>query len=596
MEIKTISPQELRRHWVERREIALLDVREEGPYAEAHPFFALTVPVSEVETKLPALVPRLSPAPVVVYDDGEGYAARAAARIVAMGGYADVRVLDGGLSGYAAVGELFRDVNAPSKAFGELVEAIRHTPSLPAPEVSRVLKEASGGSVGGTGNGGDSSDDKEDNNDDKKNKNVVVLDARRYGEYHTMSVPQGQSCPGGELLYRVFEAAPDPSTTVIVHCAGRTRSIVGAQSLVNAGVPNRVVALRNGTIGWTLDGGLPPLDVGATRRAPPPSEPALRRARAHARAWALDRVGVSVVDGATLRRFAEEARSGSRTLYLLDVRDPDEYDHDHPRGFRSAPGGQLVQATDEWVGVRGARVVLYDAPGDGVRAPMAASWLLQLGWDVHVLEPGAELELPEDLLSQLEEQSAAAACRPPSPSKDDDDENDDEKNEVISVEALAALLPNAGTVVDLARSPAYRRGHIPGAWFASGPELARDLHSLTSSDHHCSSGGPIVLTSPDGRVAAGNLAYAREAVGGSSSPRRRVLRLSGGTQAWRAAGRDLEFEASCRWLSEPRDVYKRPYEGTENAREAMQGYLDWEYGLVAQLANDGIAGFHVVRP
>ena len=59
---------------------------------------------------------------------------------------------------------------------------------------------------------------------------------------------------------------------------------------------------------------------------------------------------------------------------MLDVRDPQEYESGHPSGFASAPGGQLVQATDGWVGVRGARIVLYD--DDGVRARMAASWLL----------------------------------------------------------------------------------------------------------------------------------------------------------------------------------------------------------------------------
>jgi hypothetical protein len=34
-----------------------------------------------------------------------------------------------------------------------------------------------------------------------------------------------------------------------VNCAGRTRSIIGTQSLINAGVPNPVTALRNG-IPW----------------------------------------------------------------------------------------------------------------------------------------------------------------------------------------------------------------------------------------------------------------------------------------------------------------------------------------------------------
>jgi hypothetical protein len=71
------------------------------------------------------------------------------------------------------------------------------------------------------------------------------------------------------------------------------------------------------------------------------------------------------------------------------------------------------------------------------------------------------------------------------------------------------------------------------------------------------------------------------------------LYLVGGTAAWVAAGEPVETES--RWLSQPIDVYKRPYEGTSNALKDMQGYLEWEYGLVAQLANDGVSRFHVFR-
>ncbi|OKL61891.1 hypothetical protein UA08_02831 [Talaromyces atroroseus] len=517
-----ITPAKLRQHWANRQEIALLDVREEGPYAESHPLFALSVPVSEIEKKLPPLVPRLS-APIVVYDDGEGYVGRAAARILALG-YRHVAILQGGLSGYAQIGEVYRDVNVPSKAFGELVESITHTPSLAARDVKHLVESDS---------------------------DVVVLDARRFEEYNTMSIPRGRSCPGGELLYRIFEAISSPETTVVVNCAGRTRSIVGTQSLINSGIPNKVVALRNGTIGWTLEG--LELENNKTDHIPRPSVEASQKARQYAESWA-DYIGVSFIDGEQLRRFAAE--SEDRTLYLLDVRDPEEYALGHPAGFTNAPGGQLVQATDEWVGVRGARLVLYDT--DGVRARMTASWLVQLGWEVHVFEDPSPV--PDGL---------PAPKRPLWHSPE---------STTITTQDLQNL-PGA-TVVDLARSSSYRKGHIPGAWFASGPELVRDLTAVTGD-------GPIVLTSPDGNIAAMNVEHARNSVS------RQVLYLAGGTAAWVAAGHPLETQS--RWLSKPIDVYKRPYEGTSNARKDMQGYLDWEYGLVAQLANDGVACFHVVR-
>jgi len=517
--MKTITAAELRHLWVIGAEVALLDVREEGPYAEAHPLFALTVPVSEVEAQLPRLIPRLG-VPIVVYDNGEGYAEPAGERIHAMG-YTDVAVLEGGLSAYRAVGELYRDVNVPSKAFGELVESIHNTPSLPAEEVAALI---------GT------------------QADVVVLDARRFEEFNTMSIPHGRSVPGGELVLRVHDVAPDPETLVIVNCAGRTRSIIGTQSLVNAGIPNRVVALRNGTIGWTLAG----LDLakGGTKRADQPSAHGRDIARRNAERWATH-VGVPVIGAAALARFRAEAET--RTLYTLDVRDPAEHAAGHPAGFASAPGGQLVQATDEWLGVRGARVVLFDT--DGVRARMAASWLFQMGWDVHVL--AEEAELP------------AEVPRPATPP-------------IALPEAIvrAADLDHDATVLDLARAQVYRRGHLPRAWFVSGPEIARDIAAVSGT-------GMLVLTSPDGMVASANLQAAQAAT------HREVRVLEGGTAAWIAAGRPLETEGH--FASEPIDAYKRPYEGTDNAHENMQGYIDWELKLVAQLANDGVAQFRVTR-
>ena len=525
-----ISAENLRRFWREGREVALFDLREEGPYAEAHPLWAVSLPLSEIEVRIEALVPRRS-APIVVYDDGEGFAAAGAARIAALG-YADVAVLEGGLAAYARVGEVYRDVNVPSKAFGELVESIRHTPSLPAPEIKAILE---------------------------REPNVVVLDSRRYEEFTTMAIPRGQSVPGGELVYRVHDLAPSPDTLVIVNCAGRTRSIIGTQSLVNAGIPNRVVALRNGTIGWTLAG--LEVETGRTLRAPEPSEAGKARARAAAARWA-DKVGVPVIDAAGLDRLI--ADSDRRTLHRLDVRTPEEHAAGHPEGFVSAPGGQLVQATDEWVAVRGARLVLYDT--DGVRARMTASWLVQLGWETYVVEAGA----------------LATDARPAPRTVRDFGLGPED------FVAPATLLaePSRFVVFDLARSPVYRKGHIRGAWHASGPRLADQVAGEQARG--LAAGRTLVLTSPDGELAAANLAVARAAASGD------VRVLAGGTAAYVAAGGRLDGQEA-HWLGVPDDVYKRPYEGTDNPRAAMQGYIDWELQLVAQLANDGIAGFHVVR-
>src|SRR3954468_7316465 len=96
---------------------------------------------------------------------------------------------------------------------------------------------------------------------------MVVLDSRPFDEYQRVSIPTAVNVPGAELALRIHDLAPSPQTLVVVNCAGRTRSIIGAQSLINAGVPNKVVALRNGT--WA--GRSPVLPARAARRGARPA-------------------------------------------------------------------------------------------------------------------------------------------------------------------------------------------------------------------------------------------------------------------------------------------------------------------------------------
>ncbi|MDZ5648587.1 rhodanese-like domain-containing protein [Nitrospirillum sp. BR 11828] len=523
----TVSPADVRLTLIARRELALLDVREEDPYAQAHPLFAANLPLSRLELEVLDRVPRRDTA-IVLYDNGEGLAERAAARLADLG-YTNVRLLAGGLEGWRAAGyEVFRDVNVPSKAFGELVETEAHTPSLAAPQVKDLLDA---------------------------HADVVVLDSRRFEEYRTMSIPTGTSVPGAELVLRARTLAPDPATTIIVNCAGRTRSLIGAQSLRNAGVPNPVYALRNGTIGWTLAGFS--LEHGQERRFGDVDDAARETARAAARTVAY-RAGVRRLPYAALETLEERGR----TLYRLDVRTPEEYQAGHLAGFRSAPGGQLVQETDHSAPVRGARIVLFDTLS--VRADMSASWLAQMGWEVLVLDdvPASGLTVTGPWQPTL----------PPLPTV-----------EVIPPAHLARLLAEGDiTLLDVGPSPAYRRGRVPGARFVIRARLAVDLPAAARE-------GTIVVTSPDG-VAARFAAADIQALTG-----RPALVLDGGTAAWTAAGLQLETGEGA-YLSAPDDVYRRPYEGTDNAVEAMQAYLDWEYGLVGQLRRDGTHGFFVIPP
>ncbi|MDM0120291.1 rhodanese-like domain-containing protein [Variovorax arabinosiphilus] len=352
MTLSTLSFADIRQHLLARDEIALIDLREEHPFAQAHPLWAANLPLDLIERDAARRIPRRDTLVVLYGEQDDVDRVPAAAERFAALGYTNVHALEGGLDGWrAAGGELFRDVNVPSKSFGELVEHERQTPSLSAQEVKALI------------------DAKAD---------VVVLDARRFDEYRTMSIPSATSVPGAELVLRARTLAPDPKTRVIVNCAGRTRSIIGTQSLVNAGLPNPVAALRNGTIGWKLAGQV--LDTGAARQAP--AVDAAHRAEAQAGARAVaERAGVRWIALDAL----DTLEAPTRTVYRFDVRTPEEYAAGHLPGFASAPGGQLVQETDHHVPVRGARIVLAD--DDGVRAPMTASWLAQMGWEVVVIDP-----------------------------------------------------------------------------------------------------------------------------------------------------------------------------------------------------------------
>jgi predicted metal-dependent enzyme (double-stranded beta helix superfamily)/rhodanese-related sulfurtransferase len=533
-EFPLASYAQVREALLQRQEIALLDVREEDPFAQCHPLFAANMPLGRIEADAWTRVPRLDTL-VVVYGtafNGDDLALPAARTLKRMG-YTHVHLLAGDLQGWQdAGGEVFRDVNVPSKSFGELVESKRHTPSLSAQEVKALI------------------DAKAD---------VVVMDARRFDEYQTMSIPSGVSVPGAELVLRARALAPNPTTRIIVNCAGRTRSIIGTQSLINSGIPNPVSALRNGTIGWTLAGQA--LVTGAALRFSEVDEDTRKKSAAAAFAVAY-RAGVKRVGLDDLHTWLADT---TRTTYFFDVRTPEEYAAGHIAGARSAPGGQLVQETDHQAAVRGARLVLCDT--DGVRAHMSASWLAQMGWEVYVLQgPTAEdfnnTEVP--------------ALRLPEPQGQVPTVNADQ------VKAWLADRNSHTIVLDFSTSAQYIQGHIHSAWWVLRTQLAQSLKAAHKGNRY-------VLTCQNGSVSRFAVAEVQAAVKAGID----VVWLEGGNAAWAAGGNKLNPGAH-QMAVERVDRYRRPYEGTNNPVEAMQGYLDWEFGLVEQLARDGTHHFKVI--
>ncbi|CAB3723846.1 Thiosulfate sulfurtransferase GlpE [Achromobacter animicus] len=493
-------------------EIALLDVREHGQYGESHLFYAAPVPYSRLEIDIVRLAPRLG-ARVVVYDNGgdDDTAARAARALAALG-YTNVHRLAGGLAqwqrdGYAA----FAGVNVPSKTFGELAEEVFHTPRIGARELAERQR---------------------------RGDDLIVLDGRPFAEYQKMSIPGGICCPNGELALRAHTLATRPDTTIVINCAGRTRSIIGAQTLINLGVPNPVYALENGTQGWYLED--LQLEHGARRRyaddVPQDDVPAL----AQRSAQLARRHGVPSANAAQVQAWLGDS---ARTTFLCDVRSAEEFAQGSLPGAQHAPGGQLIQATDQYIAVRGARIVVFDA--EGVRAPVVASWLRQMGWDACTLEEGSDASLRNDV---------AAALMPPIT--------------VLSDTQLADALSLGAQAIDIRPSMRYRARHVAGARWSIRPRLER----LTLDPAR-----PVILLAEDAALAAWAANDVR-ALGVSD-----VKANTGTPESWTAQGIALESTPADPPDSDCIDYLFFVHDRHDGNKAAARQYLAWETNLVKQI-------------
>lgn len=524
--IPLIAPAALQNALHDGHEIALFDVREDGEFGEGHLLFATPLPYSRLELGIAPLVPRKT-VRIVLCDDGvSGVAQRAAARLAALG-YSDLAVLDGGTRGWKAAGHvLFKGVNVPSKLFGELVEHAYNTPRITAQDLVKMRESG---------------------------EDFALFDGRPVHEHHKMTIPGSTCCPNAELPYRVASMVKNPNTKIIVNCAGRTRSILGAQTLINFGVPNPVYALENGTQGWCLSD--LQQEYGSPRQYPEKIEPATLAVQQQAALALMARFKLRSV---TAVRVAAWLRESGRTTYLCDVRTPEEYAAGSIKGAQHAPGGQLIQATDQWVGVRNARIVLIDG-GENVRAPVVASWLQQLGCEAYVLEGGANAPL-----------SGMPAAKPVLPALP-----------AIAVSALKTLIDAKGcTVIDVGLSMAYRKAHVPGSRWSIRTRIARDARGATT---------PIVLVADDADVA--RLAATELHDAGI----RDVRLLDGGMPAWIKSGNPVVSSPDIPADPECIDYLFFVHDRHAGNRAAMQQYLAWETGLMAQLGEQDKSVFRLPR-
>lgn len=517
MNITRILPLEVHARLDTHDEWAFLDVREQGAFDEGHPFWASNAPFSHLEKVMPLLVPRKATSLVVMDETDEGLALRAANRL-SQWGFAHVSVMRGGLHSWRLAGlPVHRGIYVPSKAFGEHVDHHQKTPSIDVRELLQWMKDR---------------------------RKMRLIDCRPFDEFNKATLPGSINCPGVDLSTRAFDLAAQPDTALVIHCAGRTRGILGAQTLINAGLPNRVVTVRNGMAGWLLEGH--PLVHGCTSVLPPPSLDALLKGQEFAR-QAANQYAIATLSADQL---AQMQRDPNRTVYVFDVRSPQEYLAGHLDGARSAPGGQLVQCLDAYVAVRGARIVLCD--DNGIRSRVTASWLKQMGWsDVYVLEQELCHSVQRTNNSESEKSILSSG--------------EIEAHHFLSVLDLAQEMSKGEVaLLDLSDSLRYAESHIAEAWFGVRARLSEAISTMPP--HRL-----LVLTCQDGEFATLSHADAAEL---SPVP---VKVLRGGNLAWEAAGLPMAAGRS-RMTTRTDDIWYSPLDRPDPL-QAIRDYLEWEIGL-----------------
>ncbi len=515
-----MSPEALKSLLAGKTQFAFIDIREAGEYNTSHIPGSSWMSRRHLEFQLPLAVPYKGTHVILCDDDGRR-APLAAATVERMG-YRQVSVLDGGINRWVS-----RDYptewgsNVPSKDFGEKVEVVHHVPELEATELRERMARG-----------------------DK----LVILDTRTPEEYQRFCIPGGRSVPGGELALRITDIAKDldPDTTIIVNCAGRTRSIIGTRVLQRMGLRN-VYGLKNGTSGWLLAGYQ--LETGADLvTLPPPSPEGVAAAEAYAARLAQED-GVRYLDIAALQ--AMMARRERETVYLIDVRTQEEYTAGHMPGFRWFPGGQAVQRSDEVAVVHNCPIVF--ACDRMARATLTASWYRQMGLDeVYAVEGGTAAWAACGL-------SLETGLAEPPPFGLDAARS---QVSLLSPQTLQASKPPVVIFVDTSQD--FVRGHVPGAHWVPRGWLELRLAEVAPARET-----PVAVTCLDGRNAT--LAGATLKELGYQS----VAVLDGGMAAWQRAGLPVE-KGLAGVMAPPNDVV---LSGPDRNFADMMNYLRWEEAL-----------------
>jgi rhodanese-related sulfurtransferase len=525
--VDTISAKDLNALLQGKSKFALIDVREPGEYNSTHIADSSLVPRKELEFRIDVSAPAKGEHLVICDDDGRR-ADLAAATLEGMG-FSNVSVLDRGINQWATEGFPTEwGSNVISKDFGERMEVEHHVPEIEATELYERIERG-----------------------DK----LVILDTRTPEEYQRFCIPGGRSVPGGELALRVTDITKDldKDTTIIVNCAGRTRSVIGTRVLQRMGLTN-IFGLKNGTAGWLLAGY--DLETGGDRLdLPDPSPEGLAAAEAYA-ARLAEEDGVRYLDVDAVRTMLDEREQ--KTCYFVDVRTTEEYTEGHIPGFRWFPGGQVVQRSDDVLVVKNCPVVFCC---DGrARATFIASWYRQFGFEeVYAVDGGSTA-----WAASGRELETVPGDGPPGGL-----EEARSQVKLVSPQELDSDKP--ASVIFVETSSDFSSGHVPGAHWVPRGSLELQVGDIAPDKN-----AALVVTCNNGQ----NAVLAGATLKGMGY--QNVSVLDGGMAAWRQAGLGVEQGLSG-VMRAPTDVLVSGPD--RNFADAMN-YLRWETALGDKYAAD----------
>lgn len=518
---RSMSPSQLKAWRESKKPHALFDVRDPVEIDGGHIFGMTALPRRQVEARIGSLVPDNS-LPIVIYDEGGQRAAFTVQTFQELGWH-EVYWLEGGLRAWQSMGYLVASgSNVPSKKFGEQIQLKYAVPSVQADELKEWLAS---------------------------DRSIALCDVRTPQEHEEACIPGAINLPSFDHALHAGEMCQGHDA-VVLHCAGRTRSIIATQTLRDLGFDN-VFALENGTMGWRLAG--LSVEQGSQRRKSIVSNLGAHEVQNRAAELAA-LAGVQKISAQSFQDLMAHRHHQGRACHAFDVRNVEDYVKGHIPQTIAVPGGQLVQRTDDFITGQKLPVVLIDQVE--TRALLTATWLRRMGHEnVFVLEGGiAQWQascLPLDIGRGRDAPKGLAQARQCAP-------------HLNPVEFKLWLMSRPTAVLlDVGLSSNFRKGHLEGASWLPRTWLEKRLE-----EHVDSRRTPIALTCSQG-VESSLAAWALRKLGFDE-----LAVLEGGTSAWLAGGLALVPEQN---FPEQPDERIPPYQAGE---QAMRNYLAWEVQLM----------------